>query len=67
MSTTSKTQGLEKSYSKFRKVLLDIETDELEFLLDIYRMMCPLTYKMEIKAISEELELRNTSLGKELD
>lgn len=66
MSTTSKTPVLEKNYSKFRKALLGIKTDELEVLADIYGMMCPLSYKVEIKAISDELELRSTSLGKEL-
>lgn len=66
MFTTSKTQDWEKSYSKFRKAIIDIETAELEFLLDVYGMMNPLIYKIEIRAISDELEFRNSSLGKEL-
>ena len=43
-----------------------MELDEIESLLDIYIMMSPLLYKLEIKAISDELELRKSSLGKEL-
>jgi hypothetical protein len=65
MSATSKIQGWEKSYSKFRAALLDVETADLEILVDLYRMMCP-RREMEIKAVLDELELRNTSLGREL-
>ena len=66
MSITSKIPDWESSYSKFRKTLMRMELDEIESLLDIYIMMSPLLYKLEIKAISDELELRKSSLGKEL-
>jgi hypothetical protein len=66
MSITSKIPDWESSYSNFRKTLMRMELDEIESLLDIYIMMSPLLYKLEIKAISDELELRKSSLGKEL-
>lgn len=66
MYTSSKTQILDESYSKYRIVLNSLKTDELELLIDAYTMMNISLFKMQIKAIKDELEFRNTSLGKEL-
>jgi hypothetical protein len=66
MSTTLKTPGWESSYFKVRKVAANFKTDELESLQDAYAMMDPGHYELQIKAIKDELELRKTSLGKEL-
>ncbi len=66
MSSISKTPDWESSYSKLRKTLMIFEIEELEFLHDTYIMMNPSFFEMQIKAIKDELELRKTSLGKEL-
>ena len=66
MSTTSKTPDWESSYSEMRKVLHGFKTEELEALSDAYAVMGATLFKMQIKAIKDELELRKTSLGKEL-
>lgn len=66
MCTSSKTQALDESYSSFRKNLNNIETYDLEVLLDAYTMMGLPLFKTQIEAIKDELEFRNTSLGREL-
>jgi hypothetical protein len=66
MSTTLKIQDWEKSYSEMRKMFCDFKTDELETLSDAYVVMAASMFKLQIKAIKDELELRKTSLGKEL-
>lgn len=66
MSSTSKTPDWANSYSEMRKVLMRFKTDELETLQDAYTIMDPDMFKLQIKAIKDELELRKTSLGKEL-
>jgi hypothetical protein len=66
MSTTLKIQDWEKSYSEMRKMFCDFKTDELETLSDTYAVMGASMFKLQIKAIKDELELRKTSLGKEL-
>lgn len=66
MSTTSKTPGWESSYSELRKVVARFKTEELEVLQDTYTIMDPSQFELQIKAIEDELQLRKTSLGKEL-
>ena len=66
MSTTSKTQDWENNYSEMRKMLHGFKTEELELLSDAYAVMGAILFKMQIKAIKDELELRKTSLGREL-
>ena len=66
MSSTSKTPGWESNYSNFRKKLVRIKTEELETSRDVYIMMDPTYFELQIRAIKDELELRKTSLGKEL-
>jgi len=65
MSNILKALDLEKSYSKFRRSLEPLDLQDLDLLLAAYGMF-PFDYKMEIGAITEELELRNSPLGKEL-
>jgi hypothetical protein len=43
-----------------------METEDLEILLDAYTIMGIPLFEAQIKAIKDELEFRNTSLGKEL-
>jgi len=66
MYTSSKTQVLDENYSKFRNTLHNIETSDLEILLDAYIIIDLSIFEAQIKAIKDELEFRNTSLGKEL-
>lgn len=66
MYTSSKTQALDENYSKFRNTLYNIETSDLEVLLDAYITMELSIFESQIKAIKDELEFRNTSLGREL-
>lgn len=66
MFSTSKTQDWGNNYSEMRKMLHGFKTDELETLQDAYTIMDPDMFKMQIKAIKDELELRKTSLGREL-
>lgn len=67
MYTSSKIQALDESYSKFRKSLGDMETEDLEILLDAYTILMGISlFEAQIKAIKDELEFRNTSLGREL-
>jgi hypothetical protein len=66
MYTSSKTRVLDESYSNFRKSLGDMETEDLEILLDAYTIMGIPLFEAQINAIKDELEFRNTSLGKEL-
>lgn len=66
MYTSSKIQALDENYSNFRMNLFSIETDDLEILLDAYAMMGHHLFELQIKAIKDELEFRNTSLGREL-
>ncbi len=66
MSTTSKTPDWVNNYSEMRKIIIRFKTDELETLQDAYTVMGPDMFKVQIKAIKDELELRKTSLGKEL-
>ena len=66
MYTSSKTRVLDESYFNFRKSLGDMETEDLEILLDAYTIMGIPLFESQIKAIKDELEFRNTSLGKEL-
>jgi len=63
---TLKIQDWEKSYSEMRKMFCAFKTDELEFLSDTYVVMGTTLFELQIKAIKDELELRKTSLGKEL-
>ena len=70
MSFTSKIPDWESNYSNFRKRIITFKMDELEVLLEVlqdaYIMMDPSYFELQIKAIKDELELRKTSLGKEL-
>lgn len=66
MYTSSKTQALDESYSNFRKSLVDMETENLEILLDAYTTISIPLFGLQIEAIKDELEFRNTSLGREL-
>lgn len=66
MYTSSKTQALDENYSKFRNTLYNIKTSDLEVLLDAYITMELSIFESQIKAIKDELEFRNTSLGREL-
>lgn len=66
MYTSSKTQALDESYSNFRKSLGDMETENLEILLDAYTTISIPLFGLQIEAIKDELEFRNTSLGREL-
>ena len=43
-----------------------METEDLEILLDAYTIMGIPLFEAQINAIKDELEFRNTSLGKEL-
>ncbi len=65
MSNILKALDSEKNYSKFRRSLEPLDFQDLDLLLSAYGMF-PFEYKMEIGAITEELELRNSPLGKEL-
>lgn len=66
MSSSLKIQASEKNYSEYRKALSALETDDLKLLLEWCTLYKDPTFKYEIKAINEELEFRNSSLGKEL-
>lgn len=66
MSTTLKTLVLEKNSSKYTDGLKKLKTDELELLLDWYRLYDPPKFREEIDAIKAELAFRSTALGKEL-
>ena len=66
MSFTSKIPDWENNYSKIRIMLKAFKTDELELLFDSYATMGYPIFELQIKAIKDELELRKTSLGKEL-
>ena len=66
MFSISKTPDWESSYSKLRKRLHCFDICELEALQDVYAMMDPIYFELQIKAIKDELQLRKTSLGKEL-
>lgn len=66
MFSTSKTPDLASNYSNVRKIAASFKTDELEALLDVCTIMDPIYFELQIKAIKDELELRKTSLGKEL-
>lgn len=66
MSTTLKTQDSDESYFKYRSLIVDQTTEELEILIDAYSMIDPVYFKTPIKAIKDELSFRDTSLGKEL-
>lgn len=66
MSSSLKTQDLEKSYSNYRSALSALETPDLELLLEWYLLYEDEQFKPQIKAIRDELAFRNTSLGKEL-
>lgn len=68
MSISLKTQDSESSYSKYRSAIMQLETDDLETLLDMYAMLSSVhsEYYMEAKALEDELTFRKTLLGKEL-
>lgn len=57
---------MDENYSSFRNTLHNIKTSDLEFLLDTYTVIGMSLFEAQIKAIKDELEFRNTSLGKEL-
>lgn len=65
MSISLKTQDSESSYSKYRNAIMQLETDDLETLLDMYAMWSS-EYYTEVKALEDELTFRKTLLGKEL-
>jgi len=65
MSISLKTQDSESSYSKYRSAIMQLETDDLETLLDMYAMWSS-EYYTEVKALEDELTFRKTLLGKEL-
>jgi hypothetical protein len=50
----------------YRSKLMDLETQELEFLSDLYTHVYPKEYKQQIELIAAELEFRKTPLAKEL-
>ena len=66
MYISSKTQVLDESYSNFRMNLFRIKTEDLEILMDAYTTMSLPIFETQLRAIKDELEFRNTSLGKEL-
>ena len=66
MSTTSKIPDWEKNSSNYTEGLRKLKNDELELLLDWYRLYDPPQFKHEINAIKEELAFRRTALGREL-
>jgi hypothetical protein len=66
MSITSRIPDWEKNSSKYIDGLRKLKNDELELLLDWYRLYDPPQFRNEIEAIVEELAFRRTSLGKEL-
>lgn len=66
MSNNLLNLGLGENYSDFRNEIKALERFELEFLLSAYKMFAD-DYKLQIKAVADELELRNTPLGMELE
>lgn len=66
MSSTLKTPDWASNYSKVRKVTASFKTEELEVLQDTCAILEPSDFELQIKAIKDELELRKTSLGREL-
>lgn len=69
MSNTLKAQDLDmNSFSAelYRMQLIDMETHELEFLVDVYTHITPDEFKEQIELITAELEFRKSPLGKEL-
>jgi hypothetical protein len=66
MSTTLKTQDLDESYFRFRSQLSKESTEDLQLILDAYILIGGHFFDISIRAIKDELEFRNTSLGKEL-
>lgn len=70
MSTILKTPDLEENcfdFESFRKSLNGFKTADIEVLLDWYNMYSGNTFKHQIRALQDELELRNTLLWKELE
>jgi hypothetical protein len=66
MSITSRIPDWEKNSSRYTEGLRKLKNDELELLMDWYRLYDPPQFRDEIEAIKEELAFRNTLLGKEL-
>lgn len=50
----------------YRMQLIDMKTQELEFLVDVYTHITPDEYKEQIDLIKAELEFRKTPVGREL-
>jgi hypothetical protein len=53
-------------YSEFRRALSAFKIDDLELLLDWYRLYEDDLFEQQIKAITDELLFRRSSLGREL-
>jgi hypothetical protein len=50
----------------YRMQIIDMETHELEFLVDVYTHITPKEFKEQIELITAELAFRKSPLGKEL-
>lgn len=50
----------------YRMQIVDMETHELEYLVDVYTHVSPKEFKQQIELITAELEFRKSPLGKEL-
>jgi hypothetical protein len=69
MSNTLKTQDWDMNCFNsdlYRMQIIDLETFELEFLIDIYSQTRPSEFKQQLELITAELEFRKTPLAKEL-
>lgn len=69
MSNTSKAPDLDMNCFNaelYRMQIIDMETHELEFLVDVYTHITPDDFKEQIDLITAELEFRKSPLGKEL-
>lgn len=69
MSSISKQQDLGmNSFNAelYRMQLIDMETHELEFLVDVYTHVTPDDFEQQIELIRAELEFRDSPLGREL-
>jgi len=55
----------EESYFKYRKILCCFNTSDLRALLEGY-LLADSGFDLQIQAIRDELEFRNSPLGKEL-
>jgi hypothetical protein len=67
MSTSSKTQDWEKSYSNYRESFQKLTIEDLHLLRQCYYMLdIGDNYSFQVQAIEDELYFRSTPLGREL-